>query len=62
MYTLPAGEFLERKKNNFLKIGLSWKILKINIPVDSASTVSFIQQNVLHEDTQNLKITVSRNG
>ena len=39
---------LENKK--LLNIGLGWEmIVNMNIPVDSASPVSFLKQNVFHE-------------
>ena len=39
---------LETKKQ--LNIGLGWEMIaNMNIPVDSASLVSFLKQNVLHE-------------
>ena len=39
---------LEIKKR--LNIGLGWEmIVNMNIPVDSASPVSFLKQNMLHE-------------
>ena len=39
---------LENKK--LLNIGLGWEmIVNMNIPVDSASPVSWLKQNVLHE-------------
>ena len=39
---------LETKKNSNLGFGLEL-IVNMNIPVDSASPVSFLKQNVLHE-------------
>ena len=46
--TIYDNNGLETKK--LLNLGIGWDmIVKMNIPVDSASAVSFLKQNVLHE-------------
>ena len=46
--TIYGKNGLETKK--LLNLGIGWDmIVKMNIPVDSASPVSFLKQNVLHE-------------